>query len=118
MSPLEAKSIIESLASGIDPQTGEILPAQSTLNNPAVIRALFVAIAALDNAAKRAERTRALPDNAGRSWSEDEDQELLEQFDSNIPVKDIAEKHGRTQGAIASRLVRLGRINERADVRK
>ncbi len=115
MSPLEAKSIIEALANGINPETGEILPAQSTFNNPSVIRALFVAVKALDSAEKRAERARALPDNAGRSWSENEDQELLALFDSSVPIKDIAQKHGRTQGAIASRLVRLGRIKERAD---
>lgn len=115
MSPLEAKTIIEALANGIDPETGEILPEQSTFNRPHVIRALFVAVKVLDTAAKRAERSKALPDNAGRSWSEKEDQELLALFDSNVPLKDIAQRHGRTPGAIASRLVRLGRIKERAD---
>ena len=117
MSPLEAKAIVEALANGIDPETGEVLPTQSTFNNPSVIRALFVAVKALDSAEKRAERTKALPDNAGISWSEKEDQELLALFDGNMPVKDIAQKHGRTQGAIASRLVRLGRIKDRADSR-
>ncbi|PKM36750.1 MAG: hypothetical protein CVV06_09435 [Gammaproteobacteria bacterium HGW-Gammaproteobacteria-10] len=115
MSPLEAKKIIDALANGIDPETGEILSEQSTFNRPQVIRALFVAIKALDSAAKRAERTKSLPDNAGRSWSEKEDQELLTLFDSRVPIKDIAQKHGRTQGAIAARLVRLGRIKDRAD---
>lgn len=71
---------------------------------------------ALDSAAKRAERDRSLPSNAGRSWPETEDKELLAIFDAGTPVKEIAEKHGRTQGAIVSRLVRLGRIKERADV--
>ncbi|ACV36796.1 conserved hypothetical protein [Candidatus Accumulibacter phosphatis] len=67
MSPLEAKRIVEALASGIDPETGEVLPAQSTFNSPQVIRALFVAGKALDRAAKRAERDNSLPGNAGRS---------------------------------------------------
>ncbi len=116
MSPLEAKKIIDALANGVDPETGEILPAQSTFNNPQVIRALFAALKALDSAAKRAERDRSLPSNAGRSWPETEDKELLAIFDAGTPVKEIAEKHGRTQGAIVSRLVRLGRIKERADV--
>ncbi len=61
MSPLEAKKIIDALANGIDPETGEVLPAQSTFNDPQVIRALFVALKALDSAAKRAERDRSLP---------------------------------------------------------
>ncbi len=116
MSPLEAKNIIDALANGIDPETGEVLLAQSTFNHPQVIRALFVAVAALDRSLKRAERSKALPENAGRSWSENEDKELLALFDSGTPAKEIAQKHGRTLGSIASRLVRLGRIKERADV--
>ena len=116
MSPLEAKRIVEALASGIDPETGEVLPAQSTFNSPQVIRALFVAGKALDRAAKRAERDNSLPGNAGRSWSDEEDKELLALFDSGAPVKSIAAKHGRTLGAIAARLVRLGRVKDRAEV--
>jgi hypothetical protein len=116
MSPLEAKKIIEQLANGIDPETGEILPAQSIFNSPQVIRALFVASKALDGATRRADRNKSLPSNAGRSWSDEEDQGLLATFDDGTSVKEIAAKHGRTQGAIAARLVRLGRIKDRAEV--
>jgi len=116
MSPLEAKKIIDALANGADPETGEILPEQSTFNKPQIIRALFVAVKALDRAVKRAERDSSLPSNAGRPWPESEDKELLAIFDAGTPVKEIAAKHGRTQGAIASRLVRLGKIKDRADV--
>lgn len=116
MSPLEAKKVIDALANGIDPETGELLPAQSIFNSPQIIRALFVAVAALDKTAKRAERDSSLPSNAGRSWPESEDKELLASFDAGSPVKEIAAKHGRTQGAITARLVRLGRIKDRAEV--
>ncbi|MGZ8227620.1 MAG: hypothetical protein ACXWT3_13440 [Methylococcaceae bacterium] len=116
MSPLEAKKIIDALANGIDPETGEILPDQSTFNSPQVIRALFVAVKALDRESKRTERNNALPDNAGRSWSEVEDNELLAAFDAGTSIKEISAKHSRTQGAIAARLVRLGRIKERTEV--
>ncbi len=116
MSPLEAKKIIEALANGIDPVTGEILTAQSTLNNSQVIRALFVATQARGKESKRSERISTLPNNAGRPWSEVEDQQLLTAFDSGTQVKDLAAKHDRTQGAIAARLVRLGRIKERSEV--
>lgn len=51
MSPLEAKLIIEALANGINPETGEILNNQSAFNNPSVIRSLFVAVKALDRRA-------------------------------------------------------------------
>ena len=89
MSPLEAKKIIESLANGIDPETGEILPAQSTLNSPQVIHALFVAGKALDSAAKRAERNSSLPGNAGRSWTDEEEQDLIAIFDAGTPIKEL-----------------------------
>lgn len=115
MSPREARKIIESLANGIDPETGEVLPAQNALNTPEVIRALFVAGKALEKAEKRADRQNSLASNAGHSWSDEEDKELLSSFDAGTPVKAIAAKHGRTQGAIAARLVRLGIIKERAE---
>ncbi len=39
----EAKEIIQFLAKGIDPVTGEMFPDNSPYNHPKVIRALFVA---------------------------------------------------------------------------
>lgn len=114
MSPQEAKMAIESLANGLDPDTGEVLASQSIINSPRVIRALFVAVKALESAEKKDRRPRSLPDNAGRSWSEEEDQTLLASFDRGDAAKRIAAQHGRTIGAITSRLLRLGRINDRA----
>ncbi|PYV13961.1 MAG: hypothetical protein DMG21_19695 [Acidobacteria bacterium] len=116
MSPLDAKKIIECLAHGADPDTGEALSEQSPFNDPQVIRAMFVALEALEKLAKREQRGRNLPHNAGNAWSDAEDKDLLADFDHGLPVKDLAAKHGRTQGAIASRLVRLGRIKERDEV--
>jgi hypothetical protein len=37
-------------------------------------------------------------------------------FDSGTSVKALAEKHGRTRGAIVSRLVRLERIKDTGEV--
>ena len=109
MSPLEAKKIIESLANGIDPETGEILSDQDSVNNPQVIRALFVAIKALDRTAAFAEKAVSRPDNSGKSWSEDEDKRLIAAFDTGITTKEIAKKHGRSHGSITARLARHGR---------
>ncbi len=117
MSPFEANKIIDALANGIDPETGEILPSQSTFNSPQVIRALFVAMSALERAARRADRDNSLPKNAGRSWSDEEDKQLLAIFDSGTPAKEIALRHFRSLGAITSRLVRLGRIKDSTEVR-
>ena len=49
----EAKQIIDVLARGIDPATGEVLPENNPLNGPHVIRALFIAAKALELMALR-----------------------------------------------------------------
>jgi hypothetical protein len=108
MSPNEAKPIITALANGIDPETGEVLSEQSVFNNPQVIRALFIATKALDNLERRKEnRDKALPQNAGNPWSDLEDSELLSAFDTGCSIKALSAKHGRTEGAITSRLIKL-----------
>lgn len=111
MTPAEAKQIIEVLAGGVDPATGEVLPDDSPLSSPHVIRALFIAAKALEvTAAKPARPTAAAPGKAGKSWIEDEDQRLLAAFDAGTTVAELARTHERTTGAINSRLIRLGRL--------
>ena len=109
MTPAEAKQIIEVLADGIDPATGEVLADDSPLSSPHVIRALFIATKALELMADKAARPAA-PGNAGKPWTEDEDQRLVAAFDANTPVATLARAHERTTGAITSRLIRLGRL--------
>jgi len=129
MSPNEAKLIIEALANGLDPETGEVLSEQTILNQPKIIRALFIATHALDvlseekrhvtvveDLSKKAKREKTHPGNAGKGWSNNEDNELLSSYNAGVSIKDIAAKHDRTVGAIAARLVRLGCIDERKDI--
>lgn len=113
MSPQEAKLIIESLAKGIGPGSGEVLSGQGVFNSPEIIHALFLAVSALDGAVKSSQRKRSQPSNAGLSWSEEEDRRLLKLFDSGASIKEIAVKHERTTGAINSHLIRLGRLDAR-----
>jgi hypothetical protein len=111
MTPAEAKQIIEVLAGGIDPATGEVLPDDSPLSNPHVIRALFIAAKALEPTPAKSARTAATaPGNAGKSWTEEEDQRLVAGFDAGTLVAALARTHERTAGAINSRLVKLGRL--------
>lgn len=49
-------------------------------------------------------------DNRGAPWSSDEDNQLLVEFSENKSINEISTLHGRTGGAIHSRLVRLGKI--------
>ena len=112
MTPAEAKQIIEVLAGGVDPATGEVLHDDSPLSSPHVIRALFIAAKALElmAAAKPTRPVAAAPGNAGKPWAEDEDQRLIVAFDAGTPVAELARTHERTPGAINSRLIRLGRL--------
>ena len=115
MSPQEAKLIIESLAKGIDPDSGEILPEQGLLHSPKIIRALSLAVDALDIGIKRDQQKRTQPNKAYRSWSVEEDESLLHMFDSGASIKEIVAKHERTKGAIRSRLLLLGRLGTQSN---
>ena len=110
MTPAEAKQIVEVLARGVDPETGEALGADSPVHNRHVIRALFMAAHALADAAA-ARRPRELPANVGKPWTLEEDQLLCEGFDGGLSIAELAEKHARAKGGIRSRLIRLGRID-------
>ena len=111
MTPAEAKQIVEVLAGGVDPATGEVLPDDSPLSSPRVIRALFISAKALElMAAKSARPAAVAPGNAGKPWTEEEDQRLVAGFDAGMPVAALARTHERTTGAINSRLVKLGRL--------
>ena len=105
MTPEEAKQIIDVLASGVDPATGEVLPEDNPLNSPHVIRALFMASKALEGkAVKPARPSAAAPGKAGKPWSEDEDQRLLAGFDAGTPVAALALAHERTRDRKSTRL--------------
>lgn len=106
----EALQIIRFLADGVDPITGEVFPDDSPYQHHRVIRSLSVAVAALERAAERKERESHLPGKAGQPWTEDEDRLLIERFDAAISPKELARQHNRTEGAIQSRLVKLGKI--------
>ena len=53
------------------------------------------------------------PAFAGSKWSEEESQLVARQFDSGMSIEQIAQNHKRTKGAIAARLVRLGKVSSR-----
>jgi hypothetical protein len=47
---------------------------------------------------------------AGKAWRKEEDQCLVREFDAGKEIRELSQSHGRTQGAIRSRLLRLGRL--------
>lgn len=109
-----ARQIIDTLAQGIHPVTGEVMPEDSPYNAPPVIRALFAVSQALEgNAPKRKE----LPPNAGKPWAAQEDGKLESAFAAGIDLRDIAQELGRTTWAVEARLVKLGKLPPRAGMR-
>lgn len=109
MDETKALAIVWALADGIDPQTGEMFPADSAYQTADVVRALFLAGRALETKTKARSRM-PLPTNAGRRWSEEEDRRLLEEFDDGGTVPDLAQVHGRTTAGIQARLEKHGRL--------
>ena len=102
MDIIKAREIVRTLADGIDPTTGEVLPAESVYNSPEVIRALFAVLEASTPNAQLQNR------NAGKPWTEIEEEKLIDEYASKIKIADIAKEHGRTYRAIESRLEHLG----------
>ncbi len=106
----KALEIIRALADGVDPYTGEEYPADSPYQNPQTVRALFMATQALERTKKADDKLRKPPDNAGKSWDDEEDRRLIKAFDSGQTTKQLAEEHQRTEGSIRSRLMKQGRM--------
>ena len=103
MDIIRAKEIVRVLADGVDPATGEVLPRESVYNSPEVIRALFTLLEYVDKAVVK-DTVR----NAGKPWTDAEDDKLRDEFLSKTKISDIAKEHGRSYGAIESRLDHLG----------
>lgn len=110
-----ARQIIDTLAQGIHPITGEAMPDDSPYSAPPVIRALHAVSRALEGApsaapAEEAPRRRNQPPNAGKAWSAQEDAALETAFDAGIPLKQVAQELGRTAFAVEQRLIKIGKV--------
>ena len=100
-----AKELLTILADGTDPLTGEVLPDDHVCNKGEIVRALNCAVEALSR-----NRKKPLPENNGKPWTEELDQELCRLFDEGMKTKDLCAHFARTPGAIESRLQRLGKM--------
>ena len=102
-----AAELLRALADGIDPMTGQPLPDESVYNRPEIIRALHCVLQELQ---ERADSTAAV--NAGRNWSTEEEAQLLQEYGMGLPIETIARRHGRSVGAIETRLSELGQRDQ------
>jgi hypothetical protein len=98
--------------------------ADSPYQHPDTVRALFVALRALDAPpAQTASKQRAAatgenaPSNSGKPWSDDEDKALAAAFDAGKQILELATAHQRSRFAIEVRLAKLGKIEQPANMR-
>jgi hypothetical protein len=104
----KARVVLQSLVHGLNPVTGDELPKGDIVNNIEVNRAMSTAVMALDQMMARLTRREMLPEKVGKGWTDEEEQQLKDEFSRSEPLPLIATKHGRTLRAIEARLERLG----------
>src|SRR5213595_2687414 len=93
-----ARQIIDTLARGVHPVTGECMPPDSPYNEPPVIRALFTVSQALEGVPART--PRAAPPNTGKPWAAEDDARLDAGFTAGRDLKQLALELGRSPFAI------------------
>ena len=110
--------ILNALANGVHPATGEKFAADGPYQHPDTVRALFEAMRAVEGggaATPAPERRPALPQSgSGSRWSTEEEERLAGEFDSGRTVDELARAHNRSRAAIEARLVRLGKMDASA----
>lgn len=110
--------VLNALANGVHPATGEKFAADGPYQHPDTVRALFAAMRAVEGgpaATPAPERRPALPQSgSGSRWSSEEEQRLVSAFDAGKSVDELARAHTRSRAAIEARLVRLGKMDASA----
>ena len=115
--------ILNALANGVHPATGEKFAADGPYQHPDTVRALFEAMRAVEGgapapaSAPTPERKAApsMPQSGpGSRWSAEEEQRLVTAFDAGRTVDELARAHGRSRASIEARLVRLGKMDASA----
>lgn len=111
-----ARQIIDTLARGVHPVTGECMPPDSPYNEPPVIRALFTVSKALEGVPP-ARTSKTVAPNTGKVWAAEDDSRLDAGFTAGAELKQLALELGRTPFAVETRLVRMGKLPPREGMR-
>ncbi|WCE28467.1 hypothetical protein [Vibrio sp. SCSIO 43137] len=117
----KAYSIIDALANGIDPSTGEYFPEDSPYNNPDVIRALFYVLRTKPAQKKQKKSleekqqeniSKGLPKNYGLPWTDETVEYVINQYHANVAIELIAQEVARKPSSIIGLLKKKEVITE------
>ncbi|MCF7838508.1 MAG: hypothetical protein K9N49_07740, partial [Candidatus Marinimicrobia bacterium] len=92
-----AIEIVQNLADGVDPFSGERFASDSPYQQADTVRALHLALAGLT----KLRRSTSRKSGPGRAWTDEEEQKLLQALDAKVDVEPIARAHdplGRPEG--------------------
>ena len=107
-----ALRIINALANGVHPATGEVFPADSPYQHPDTVRALFEAVRALNGSESKTSGVNGdMPANNFLRWTSEEEKKLCAGFDAGRSSAELARLHNRSRAAIEARLLKLGKID-------
>ena len=109
----QALKILNALANGVHPATGEVFAADSAYQHPDTVRALFEAVRSLERAdsdTNGTARERATANTFVR-WTPEEEERLAAGFDAGRSSAELAQLHNRSRAAIEARLLKLGKID-------
>ena len=114
----EARTIVKTLAEGVDPVTGEVFQADSPYNHPRVIRALFTvhsyALGPRPKMSPEERRRQNLelgrPTNAGLPWSDADRSRVATGFQKGETLEELAAALERSRTAIHAELIRQGLV--------
>ena len=114
--------IVECLANGTHPLTGEVIPADAPYNNPEIIRALYTCVEELKYPTKKTKKTtsernadnlkKGLPKNAGMPWTDEFKSRLAKEHQAGFSPADLANKFERTKYSILLELEKQGLITD------
>ena len=110
----QALKILNALANGVHPATGEVFAADSAYQHPDTVRALFEAVRAMEGGrpAPAGERKSGdVPANTFVRWTPGEEERLAAGFDAGRTSAELAKLHNRSRAAIEARLLKLGKID-------
>lgn len=111
-----AKELLTALSDGVNPLTGEVLSEDDSCNQVEIVRALNTVLRVLDGHPKMSRKLS--PENAGKPWTKENEEILARMFEQGCTRKEICNYFKRSPGAIAARLVKLGKINDRDEFRR